>query len=80
MLISQMRLVAVLSAAQNASYPLSPIDFESQVANVFRSAGVTVAEASNPVGQRADRPDLAVWIDEIQKDIGRVKISSRSAR
>src|SRR5262249_41669475 len=62
--------LTALQDAQATSDTWSPIEFERQIANVFRNIGVTVVEAPNQAERRDGRPDLALWIDGIQKDIG----------
>jgi hypothetical protein len=46
----------------------SPVEFERSIAGLLSNLGWTVAEARLDARTRA--PDVAVWIDEIQKDVG----------
>jgi hypothetical protein len=46
----------------------SPREFERSIAGLLSNLGWTVAEARPDARTRA--PDVAVWIDEIQKDVG----------
>ena len=45
-----------------------PVEFERAIAGLLSSLGWTVAEARPDARGRA--PDVAVWIDEIQKEVG----------
>lgn len=51
-----------------SAHGASPAQLESELSRLLSSIGWTVAEARPSV--RNQVPDLAVWIDEVQKDIG----------
>lgn len=52
------------------SEPASAQKLESRIIDLFNKAGLTAAKAPEPSRRRSRVPDLALWMDGIQKDIG----------
>ena len=46
----------------------TPVEFERSIAGLLANLGWTVAEARPDA--RTHAPDMAIWIDELQKDVG----------
>jgi hypothetical protein len=64
------------------SHSRDPVQLEAELSKLLTDIGWTVVEARSSVRDRA--PDLAVWIDEVQKEVGNplaveIKSSLRAA-
>ena len=57
-----------LRDAQSSAGAISASRLESEIARTFASAGMTAVQA--PPSRKPNVPDLALWIDNVQKEIG----------
>jgi hypothetical protein len=70
---SREKLNAAIAAIRNAQahgVGVTSIHLERLITELFKSADLRVVEAPQQVRRRVRVPDLAVWIDDVQKEIG----------
>jgi hypothetical protein len=59
-----------LKEAQNTASPLTDSQLESEITRTFASAGLAAVQARRSPSSKSHVPDLALWIDDVQKEIG----------
>lgn len=71
---SRQKLLAAIDALkkdQGSLFgPNAPERLEARLFDLFASAGLTAAMAPAAVRRQARGPDLALWVDDVQKEIG----------